>query len=162
MGKLLISHCVCVSCSVVSNSLRLHGLKHARLPCPSPSPRISSNSCPLCWCHPTISSSVTPCQAPLSMGIPQVRILETVAIPFSRGYYQSRDWTQVSHIVCRFFNIWASREAPLPTKKKRKKKEICHYDKYNTYEKAISRIGKPTRQKCTYVWNAIFLLLFSC
>ena len=47
--------------SVVSNSLRPHGLQHARLPCPSPTPRAYSNSCPLSrWCHPTISSSVVP------------------------------------------------------------------------------------------------------
>ena len=47
------------SCSVVSDSLWLHGLQHARLPCPSPSLRACSNSCPLrWWCHPTISSSV--------------------------------------------------------------------------------------------------------
>ena len=45
----------------MSNSLWLHGLHHARLPCPSVSPRVCSNSCPLnWWCHPTISSSVTP------------------------------------------------------------------------------------------------------
>ena len=38
-----------------------HGLQHARLPCPSPTPRACSNSCPLSrWCHPTISSSVGP------------------------------------------------------------------------------------------------------
>ena len=49
------------SCSVMSNSLRAHGLQHARLPCPSPSPRVCSSSCPFSqWCHPTISSSVTP------------------------------------------------------------------------------------------------------
>ena len=35
------------SCSVMSNSLRLHGLQHARLPCPSPTPGAYSNSCPL-------------------------------------------------------------------------------------------------------------------
>ena len=47
--------------SVVSNSLRLHGLQHARLPCPSPTPGACSNSCPLSrWCHPTTSSSVVP------------------------------------------------------------------------------------------------------
>ena len=48
-------------CSVVSNSLRPHGLWHARLPCPSPAPGACSNSYPLIrWCHPTISSSVIP------------------------------------------------------------------------------------------------------
>ena len=43
----------------MSNSLRSHVLQHARLPCPSPTPRACSNSCPLIrWCHPVISSSV--------------------------------------------------------------------------------------------------------
>ena len=47
--------------SVVSDSLWLHGLHHARPPCPSPTPRVYSSSCPLSWwCHPTILSSVIP------------------------------------------------------------------------------------------------------
>ena len=51
-GLLLFSH------SAVSYSLLPDGLQHARLPCPSLSPRVCLNSCPLCrWCHPTISSS---------------------------------------------------------------------------------------------------------
>ena len=46
--------------SVVSNSLRPHGLQFARLPCPTPSPRACSSSCPLSqWYHPTILPSVT-------------------------------------------------------------------------------------------------------
>ena len=49
------------SCSVVCDSLQFHGLQHARLPCPSPTPRAYSNSCPLSqWCHPTISFFVIP------------------------------------------------------------------------------------------------------
>ena len=49
------------SCSVVFDSLQSHELQHARPPCPSPTPRVHSNSCPLSrWCHPTISSSVIP------------------------------------------------------------------------------------------------------
>ena len=45
--------------SVMSNSLRHHGLQHTRLPCPSPTPGAYSNSCPSHqWCHPTISSSI--------------------------------------------------------------------------------------------------------
>ena len=48
--------------SVVSDSLQPRGLRHARPPCPSPTPRVYSNSCPLSrWCHRTISSSVIPC-----------------------------------------------------------------------------------------------------
>ena len=46
------------SCSVVSDSLQPHGLQHARLPCPSPTPGACSHSCPSSWwCRPTTSSS---------------------------------------------------------------------------------------------------------
>ena len=47
--------------SVVSDSVRPHGLQHPRPPCLSPTPGVYSNSCPSSqWCHPTISSSVIP------------------------------------------------------------------------------------------------------
>ena len=143
---------------VVSNSLRPHGLQHTRLPCPSPSPRVHSNSCPLSqWYHPTISTSVAPFSSclqyfpasgslPMTLahwnlikiyimkvkvtqscptlcnpmdyslpsstvhGIFQARILEWVAISFSRWSSRPRDWTQVSHTVGRRFTIWATRE----------------------------------------------------
>ena len=53
IGSLQFSH------SVGSDSLWPHGLQRARPPCPSSTPRVYSNSCPLSWwCHPTISSSV--------------------------------------------------------------------------------------------------------
>ena len=49
------------SCSVMSDSLRAHALQHLRLPCPSPTPRACSKSCPSSqWCHLAISSSVIP------------------------------------------------------------------------------------------------------
>ena len=54
-GSVQFSH------SVISDSLRPHGLQHARPPCLSPTPGIYPNSCPLSqWCHLTISSSVIP------------------------------------------------------------------------------------------------------
>ena len=57
----MVSVSVQFSHSVVSSSLRPHGLQHARLPCPSPTPRACSNSYLLSrWCHPTISSCVVP------------------------------------------------------------------------------------------------------
>ena len=57
--------------SIVSDSLRPHELQHARPPCPSPTPRVYSNSCALSWwCHPTISS----CHAPLLPSVsPSIR-----------------------------------------------------------------------------------------
>ena len=59
-----------LSHSVMSNSLWLHGLQHASLPCPSPTPEVHSNSCPLSQgCNPTISSSVAP--SPLAFSLSQ-------------------------------------------------------------------------------------------
>ena len=50
-----------ISHSVMSDSLQPHESKHARPPCPSPTPGIHPNSCPSSqWCHPAISSSVVP------------------------------------------------------------------------------------------------------
>ena len=50
-----------VQSSVMSDSLRPHGLQHTRLPCSSPTSKAYSNPCPLIWwCHPTISFSVVP------------------------------------------------------------------------------------------------------
>ena len=50
-------------------------------------------------------------QAPLSMGILQARILEWVAMPFSRGSSQPRDWTQVFYVDAGFFTVWVTRES---------------------------------------------------
>ena len=56
-----VTQSVQFSRSVVSDSLWPHGLQHAWLPCPSPTPRACSNSCPSSqWCHLTTSSSVIP------------------------------------------------------------------------------------------------------
>ena len=61
MGSYLSISSVQFSCWVVSNSLRPQELHHARPPCPSPTPRVHSDSHPSSqWCHPAISSSVIP------------------------------------------------------------------------------------------------------
>ena len=61
-----------------------------------------------------VSDSCNPvdCSPPGSSvrGIPQARIQEWIAISFSRGSSQPRDWTRVSHISGRFFTIWATYE----------------------------------------------------
>ena len=63
----------------MSSSLWPHGLQHTRLPCPSLSPRVCSNSCPLSWwCHPTISSSV-------ALGISQASIFKEGRLVKSSG-----------------------------------------------------------------------------
>ena len=73
-------------CSVAQSCLTLWpcGLQHARLPCPSPSPRICSNSCPLSrWCHLTISSSVVPFSSCLQS------FLESESFPVSQLFASS-------------------------------------------------------------------------
>ena len=61
MKEYITSHSVQFNRSVMANSLRTHELQNARPPCPSPTPRVHPNSCPLSWwCHPAISSSVVP------------------------------------------------------------------------------------------------------
>ena len=76
---------VLFSHSVMSDSLQPHGLQHIRLPCPSPSPRVCANSCPLGrWCHPTISSSVVPFSScpqsfPASGSFPMSQLFHQVA-----------------------------------------------------------------------------------
>ena len=68
----------------------------------------------VCISHSVVSNCAAPWtrahQAPLSMGILQVRILEWAAMPSSRGSSQPRDQTHVSRIAGEFFTFWATRE----------------------------------------------------
>ena len=97
--------------SVVSDSFWLHGMQHAKLPCPSLSPRVCSNSCPLSWwCHPTISSSVASFSCPQSFPSPQFESISSLMfslfmVQFSHPYMTTRKtialtiWTFVSKAV---------------------------------------------------------------
>ena len=70
--------------SVASDSLRPHGLQHTKPPCPSPTPRAYSNSCPLsCCCHPTISSSVVPFSSCPPI-LPSIRVFSNESVPHIR------------------------------------------------------------------------------
>ena len=98
------------SCSVVSDSLRHHGLQHTRPPCPSSTPGVYSNSCPLSqWCHPTISSSVFPFSScpqsfPASVSFPMSQLLSsggqsigvsasTSVLPMNTQHWSPLGWT---------------------------------------------------------------------
>ena len=64
----------------MSNPLRPHGLQHTRPPCPSPTPRVYWNSCPLSgWCQPTISSSVIPFSSHLT-SFPANRVVSNESV----------------------------------------------------------------------------------
>ena len=76
------------SSSVMSDSLWPHGLQHVRLPCPSPTPRACSNSCPLSWwCQQSMSSSVTPFSS-----FPQ-------SFPASGSFPMSRFFTSSGQVI---------------------------------------------------------------
>ena len=94
-GRLLqFSSC----CLVVSNSLLLHWPQHARPPCPSPTPRAYSNSCPLSqWCHPTFSYSAVSFfswirSSPASGSIPMSQF-------FAPGWQSIGDSASTSHLL---------------------------------------------------------------
>ena len=77
--------------SVVSDSLRPHGLQHTRPPCPSRNSGVYSNSCPLSWwCHPTISSSVVPFSSHLQS------FLASGSFPMSQFFTSSGQSIEVS------------------------------------------------------------------
>ena len=69
------------SCSAMSDSLRAHGLQHTRPPCPSPTPRVYSNSYPLSqWCHPTVSSCVVRPLLLLPSIFPSIRVFSNESV----------------------------------------------------------------------------------
>ena len=95
------------SCSVMSDSLRPHEPQHARPPCPSPTPRVHPNPCPLSWwCHPTISSFVpfSSClqSFPASGSFPMSQLftlggqsigVSTSVLPMNTQNWSSLGWT---------------------------------------------------------------------
>ena len=107
MSGTIILECQLVqfSRSLVSDSLRPHGLQHARPPCPSPTPGVYSNSCPLSrWCHPTIPSSVVPFSSCLQ------------SFPASGSFQMSQFFTcTVMQVFYYVFNIlsYSNLEKPL-------------------------------------------------
>ena len=90
------------SCSVVSDSLRSHEPQHTRPPCPSPTPRVHPNPCPLSWwCNLTISSSVLPFSS-----CPQ-SFLASRSVQMSQLF-----WLSGQSIKSFIFNISPSSEHP--------------------------------------------------
>ena len=105
----------------MSNSLRPHGLQHARPPCITNSrslPKLMSTesvmpSNHLILCRPVLLLTLCNPMDYIVHGILQARMLERVAVPFSRRSSQTRDQSHVSRIAGGFFTSWAIREAPI-------------------------------------------------
>ena len=105
---------VLFSCSVVSNSLRPHESQRARPPCPSPTPRVHSDSCPSSpWCHPAISSSVVPFSScpqslPASKSFPMSQLFTWggLTIPGNKFYFMLLANVLLKDIPYRFSDPW--------------------------------------------------------
>ena len=105
--------------SVMSDSLQTHGLQHARLACPSLSPRACSNSCPLSrWCHPTISSSVIHPRHLLLSVFPSIRIFSNESAlclrrpkywSFSFSISPSNEYSGLISFRIDWFDPWSPR-----------------------------------------------------
>ena len=94
--------------SVTSDSLWPHGLQHARLPCPSPTPGAYSNSCPLSrWCHPTISFSVIPFLLLPPSVFPTIRVFSNESVLRIGNMLKTKDLELVK-------DGWPKRYAPFP------------------------------------------------
>ena len=101
------------SVTVVSNSLQPHGLQHARLPCPSPTPGAYSNSCPLSqWCHLTVLSSVIPFSScpqsfPASGSFPMSQFFTSGGQSFSFSINPSNEYSRLISFRIDWFDLLA-------------------------------------------------------
>ena len=146
------------SCSVVSDSLQPHGLLHTRPPCPSPTPGVYSNSCPLSWCcHPTISSSIFPFSSwlqsfPASGLFQWVNSSHEVAKVLEfQLQHQSFQWTPRTDLL--YDGLVGSPCSP------RKSQESCLTPQFNSINSsALSFLYSPTVTSIPDYWkNDIWL-----
>ena len=96
-------------------------------------------------------------------GILQARILEWVAVPFSRGSSWPRDWAWVSYIAGRFFTIWATRETPNTENVSLKpKKEVIQADlNYNILHFGSIKLDNANRKPYFHFLHSLFLVFRS-
>ena len=112
--KRTLTYSVQFSHSVVSNSLRPHELQHARPPCPSPTPRVHPNPCPLCqWCYPTTSSSVVPFSScpqsfPASGSFPRNRFFTSGGLSIGASASASSEYSGLISFRIDCFDLLAS------------------------------------------------------
>ena len=129
--------------SVMSDSLWPHGLQHARPPCPSPTPRVYSNSCPLSqWWHPTISSSAVPFSSHLQ------------SFPASGSFPMSQLFTSGGQ------SIGVSASASVLPMNTQDWSPLGWTDLISLQSKRLSRVFSSTEvQKHQFFWHSAFLIV---
>ena len=114
-----------ISCSVVSDSLWPYGLQHARLPCPSPTPRAYSNSCPSSWwchlpSHPSSSPSpfafnLSQCQGLFQWVSSSHKVVKVLEFQLQCQSFQwiIQDWFPLGNFMLTFYLIWSQQYVSL-------------------------------------------------
>ena len=140
------------SCTVVSESLRHHGLQHTRLPCPGPTPRACSNSCPSSqWCHPTISFLVAPFSSCLQI------FPASGSCPMSQFFISGGQSIEVSALVSvlpmniqDWFSLWLT-GSPYSPRDSQESSPTPQFTSINS--SALSFLHGPTLTAIHYYWK---------
>jgi len=144
MTSLHFNVCKITCCSVAKLRLSLwsHGLLLARLPCPSLSPRVCSNLCPLSqWCHPTISSSV-PTLFLLPSVFPSIRVFSNeLALPIGGG--QSTGTLASTSVLSKNIQGWFPLGSTVLI---------------SLLYKRLSRVFSSTSLKMSFLWYSAFFM----
>ena len=110
-----------------------------------PSPRVMENESEVAQSCPTLCSPMD-CSLPGSSvhGIFQARVMEWVAISFSRGPSWPREWNQVSRIAGRCFRVWATRESPrvMEIKAKINKWDLIKLKRFCITKETVSKVKR--------------------
>ena len=150
--------------SVVSNSLQPHESQHTRPPCPSPTPGVYSNSCPLCrWCHPTISSSVVPFSScpqsfPASGSFPMSQLFasddQSIGVSASASVLSmnTQDWSPLGWMVDGLVG------SPCSPRDSQKSSPTLQFKSISS--SALSFLYNPALTSIRDHWKILFVYLF--
>ena len=136
----------------MSDSLQPHALQHARLPCPSPTSRACSNSCPLSrWCHPTVSSSIVPVSSrlqsfPASGSFPLSSSHQVAKVLDFQRQHQSFQWIPRTD----FLYNWLV-GSPCISRDSHESSPIPHFESINS--SALSLLYSPTLTSIHDYWK---------
>ena len=150
------------SCSVMSDSFQTHGLQHARLPCPSPSPRACSNSRPSSrWCHPTISSSCCPLLL-LPSVFPSIRVFSDKSVlrirwpKYWNFSFSISPYSEYSGLIS-FRMDWFDLLAVQGTLK-----SLQHHSSKASVLQCVCDIRHCKKRKCFFKNSALLLVKIAC
>ena len=149
----------------MSSSLWPHGLQHTRPPCPSPSPRVCSSSCPLSqWCHPIISSSVIPFFF-LPSVFPSIKVFSNESAlcikwpKYWRFSFSISPSSECSGLLCfresLFYNVVSFCSAAVD------QAYACIYPLSFEFPSRLGHHRAPSRSPCAMQWVLIACLFYS-